>query len=207
MPDPLPVMEESPQATATLNVDQWTGKVNQGLAPSPGKASPQKQNGFFVPTRLNFDEPTNHDDIIYEAESPDEAALVRMASSYGFKLISRSPNTVTILIPGEGLVTFEVLHVLAFDSTRKRMSVVVRRPPDGEILMYCKGADTVVMERLSRDHRKAEDQTDSSGAGSRSRRQSITESTEIHLDVYARDGLRTLCMARKVSAVYGVVIF
>ncbi|XP_020910212.1 probable phospholipid-transporting ATPase VD isoform X2 [Exaiptasia diaphana] len=196
---PPPVMEESTQPTASLHVDNGTGEVNQGLAPSPAKTSPQKQNGFVVPTRLNFDQCTNHNDIIYEAESPDEAALVRMASSYGFKLISRSPNTVTILIPGEGLVTFEVLHVLAFDSTRKRMSVVVRRPPDGEILMYCKGADTVVMERLSRDHRKAEDQTDSSGAGngSKSRRHSITESTEIHLDVYARDGLRTLCMARK----------
>lgn len=194
-----------PCNTNTLGVNgcdgesiQNNGRINQGLVPSPGKKSPQKHNGLFVPTRLNIDQQSpSYNDIVYEAESPDEAALVKMASSYGFKLISRSPHTVTLLIPEEGLVTYEVLHILPFDSSRKRMSVIVRRPPDGEIMMYCKGADSVVMERLSRDHRKDEgDQTDAHGGGSR--RVSMIESTEIHLDVYARDGLRTLCMARKV---------
>ena len=43
---------------------------------------------------------------------------------------------------------FEILNVCEFNSTRKRMSTVVRGP-DGKIKMYCKGADTVILERLA----------------------------------------------------------
>ena len=38
---------------------------------------------------------------------------------------------------------FQILNVCEFNSTRKRMSTVVRGP-DGKIKMYCKGADTVI---------------------------------------------------------------
>jgi len=34
---------------------------------------------------------------------------------------------------------YEVLNVLEFNSTRKRMSVVIRTP-EGKIKLYCKGA-------------------------------------------------------------------
>lgn len=37
---------------------------------------------------------------------------------------------------------YEVLNVLEFTSARKRMSVIVRTP-QGQIKLYCKGADTV----------------------------------------------------------------
>lgn len=43
---------------------------------------------------------------------------------------------------------FEILNVCEFNSTRKRMSTVVRGP-DGKIKLYCKGADTVIFERLA----------------------------------------------------------
>lgn len=43
---------------------------------------------------------------------------------------------------------FEILNVCEFNSTRKRMSTVVRGP-DGKIKMYCKGADNVILERLA----------------------------------------------------------
>lgn len=45
---------------------------------------------------------------------------------------------------------YEVLNVLEFTSTRKRMSVIVRCP-DGAIRLLCKGADNVIYERLSSD--------------------------------------------------------
>lgn len=41
-----------------------------------------------------------------------------------------------------------LLHVLGFSSDRKRQSVVVR-DPRGRLLLYCKGADSVVMPRLA----------------------------------------------------------
>jgi phospholipid-transporting ATPase len=42
---------------------------------------------------------------------------------------------------------YEILNVCEFNSTRKRMSTVVRGP-DGKNKLYCKGADTVILERL-----------------------------------------------------------
>ena len=36
----------------------------------------------------------------YEAESPDELALVKAVSSYGCRLVKRSANTVTVSLPG-----------------------------------------------------------------------------------------------------------
>ena len=53
----------------------------------------------------------------------------------------------------EGEVDFEILHVLAFDSTRKRMSVVVRHPLTKEIVLYTKGADSAVLSVLARKYK------------------------------------------------------
>lgn len=36
----------------------------------------------------------------YEAESPDELALVRAASTYGCRLLKRSPDKVVVWLPG-----------------------------------------------------------------------------------------------------------
>ncbi len=37
----------------------------------------------------------------YEAESPDELALVQAASSYGCKLLKRTPDRVMLSLPGK----------------------------------------------------------------------------------------------------------
>ncbi|XP_064528363.1 phospholipid-transporting ATPase VB isoform X1 [Pseudopipra pipra] len=124
--------------------------------------------------------------LCYEAESPDEAALVHAAQAYSFSLVSRTPERVTVRLPQGTLLTFDILHTLGFDSVRKRMSVVVRHPLTKEIVVYTKGADSVIMDLLE----------DSAGAEKRMKR--IKEKTQKHLDLYARDGLRTLCIAKKV---------
>lgn len=69
------------------------------------------------------------------------------------------------------------LKVLEFNSTRKRMSVIVREP-EGRVLMITKGADSVIYQRLRKDHP-----------------QDLKESTQRDLDEYANAGLRTLCIA------------
>lgn len=43
------------------------------------------------------------------------------------------------LFPGFGLCEYEVLHVLPFDSNRKRMSIIVRHPQTLQKILYCKG--------------------------------------------------------------------
>ncbi|TDL16375.1 hypothetical protein BD410DRAFT_888837 [Rickenella mellea] len=72
------------------------------------------------------------------------------------------------------------------------MSTVVQTP-EGKIKLYCKGADTVIMERLSKTQ------------------QHYTEKTFSHLKDYATEGIRTPCLAyrdiseaeyREWSAVY-----
>lgn len=88
------------------------------------------------------------ENLYYEAESPDEAALVYAARAYGFVLLARTPNNVTVKLPSGQVLDFEVLDTLTFDSNRKRMSVLVRHPVTKECVLYTKGADYAIMELL-----------------------------------------------------------
>lgn len=87
-------------------------------------------------------------ELRYEAESPDEAALVYAARAYNCSLVGRLSDQVSVELPHLGTLSFEVLHTLGFDSVRKRMSVVVRHPLTDEINVYTKGADSVIMDLL-----------------------------------------------------------
>ncbi|XP_067104194.1 phospholipid-transporting ATPase VB [Osmerus mordax] len=130
-----------------------------------------------------------HPGLCYEAESPDEAALVHAARAYGFTLLGRGPDRVTVRLPWGEELTFQVLDTLTFDPSRRRMSVLVRHPVSGEVVLYTKGADFAIMELLATsaaEHRFEEKQ------------KAIAAVTQKHLDLYARQGLRTLCCTKKV---------
>ena len=88
--------------------------------------------------------------IIFQASSPDEAALVKGAQSLGYIFTTRRPRSVSILHNGIAQ-EWEILNICEFNSTRKRMSAVVR-DPQGKIKLYIKGADTVILERLKPDN-------------------------------------------------------
>ena len=45
---------------------------------------------------------------------------------------------------------YKLLNLIEFDSTRKRMSVIVRTE-DNRILLICKGADSIIEKRLTPD--------------------------------------------------------
>jgi phospholipid-transporting ATPase len=115
-------------------------------------------------------------EIKYQAASPDEGALVEGAVLLGYRFIARKPRAVRILVDGREL-EYELLAVLEFNSTRKRMSTIFRSP-EGKIICYCKGADTVILERLGKEN-------------------PFVETTLTHLEEYAADGLRTLCLAMR----------
>lgn len=115
-------------------------------------------------------------EIKYQAASPDEGALVEGAVMLGYQFTARRPRSVMITIEGENH-EYELLAVLEFNSTRKRMSTIFRCP-DGKVRCYCKGADTVILERLGSEN-------------------SFVEATLQHLEEYATEGLRTLCLAMR----------
>lgn len=102
---------------------------------------------LHVPAQSTVPE-TASGNLLYEAESPDEAALVYAAKAYGFTLMGRTPNSVTVKLPSGDNLVFEVLDTLAFDYTRKRMSILVRHPITRECVLYTKGADYAIMELL-----------------------------------------------------------
>lgn len=91
----------------------------------------------------------------YKAQSPDEAALVQAAKDVGYTFHSREVNHIVITTPEGEEVNYELLNILEFTSARKRMSIIVRTPDD-HIILYCKGADNVIFERLKggQDFRK-----------------------------------------------------
>ncbi|XP_064475067.1 probable phospholipid-transporting ATPase IM isoform X2 [Ornithodoros turicata] len=112
----------------------------------------------------------------YQAQSPDEAALTSAARNFGFVFKNRTPKSITIEVWGKE-ESYELFGILDFNNVRKRMSVIVKK--DGKMKLYCKGADSVIFERLhpSSDELKA--------------------MTTEHLNKFAGEGLRTLCLAYK----------
>ena len=118
----------------------------------------------------------------YNASSPDEKALVEACAMFGMKFLGEDENGQIIKTKIEdsrsGLKStklYEKLFVLEFDSTRKRMSVIVRYPC-GKIMLVTKGAETSVLPKCIRGP--------------------IKESNK-HIDEYALVGLRTLAIAVK----------
>lgn len=98
-------------------------------------------------------ETQNDGEIDFQASSPDELALVRAAQELGYLAMNRESSLLTIKTYPNGinqdpvLEQYEILDVIEFSSKRKRMSVTVRFP-DGRVCVICKGADTIVMQRL-----------------------------------------------------------
>lgn len=146
---------------------------------------------------------------MYEAESPDELALVNAAYSYDCCLLNRSPNHILVSMPtAAATVEYEILKILPFDSSRKCMSIVVRQTGTQEILLYTKGADSSIMPVLEPcAHNSPEGRSTMIwffvkplhvlslslifllGV--------LREQTQQQLDRYAREGLRILVMAKR----------
>uniref|UniRef100_A0A8C1NDY9 Phospholipid-transporting ATPase n=1 Tax=Cyprinus carpio TaxID=7962 RepID=A0A8C1NDY9_CYPCA len=120
-------------------------------------------------------EERNEGELVYQAQSPDEGALVTAARNFGFVFRSRTPETITLYEMGQA-VTYQLLAILDFNNVRKRMSVIVRNPK-GQLKLYSKGADTILFDRL--DPRCKQD------------------SFSPRLKEFAGEGLRTLALAYK----------
>ncbi|KAI1645875.1 phospholipid-translocating P-type ATPase [Daldinia loculata] len=117
--------------------------------------------------------------IEYKAQSPDEAALVATARDMGFTVLGHTADGIRVNVMGEE-IHYQILNTIEFNSSRKRMSAIVKMP-DGRIILFCKGADSIIYSRLKRGE-QAE----------------LRKTTAEHLEMFAREGLRTLCIAERV---------
>lgn len=93
-------------------------------------------------------EETKTDDLIYNSSSPDEIALANFGKYCGheFRGMDESGKMV-IRIEGND-VEFKRHYVLEFNSDRKRQSVIFEEA-NGDVWIYTKGADNVMMARAS----------------------------------------------------------
>lgn len=117
--------------------------------------------------------------MIFKAQSPDEEALVATARDMGFTVLGNSGEGINLNVLGVDR-HYQILNTIEFNSTRKRMSSIVRMP-DGRIVLICKGADSVIYARLKKGEQRE-----------------LRKDTAEHLEMFAREGLRTLCIAHKV---------
>lgn len=192
----------------------------------------------------------------YQAESPDEGALVEASSlEFGFQVIGRDSSGITLAVDTpsifsderiverlkEGLVTeltlaaetsswigelgahdaesqgkrqetWEVLAINRFDSTRKRMSILVRSPQElGSIpMLLCKGADSAMVDpQVLRNpsHAMAGDEDaakifqrgwEPDDCDDEDWDRTTTLSLQSHLGEFAREGLRTLVLGVRI---------
>uniref|UniRef100_A0A8C5MKB7 Phospholipid-transporting ATPase n=1 Tax=Leptobrachium leishanense TaxID=445787 RepID=A0A8C5MKB7_9ANUR len=179
-----PTAEETEQAEHDIHTSCSLDSINET---KPGSMEESTHNVGICEAL----DKSHTNELCYEAESPDEAALVYAARAYRCTLQSRTPDLITVEVGFLGSLTFQILHILPFDSVRKRMSVIVRHPISNKVVVYTKGADSVIMELLS------------SGVSDNKPemlQRNIQKLTQKHLNEYANCGLRTLCIAKKVIA-------
>lgn len=120
-------------------------------------------------------------EISYNASSPDELALVNFARYCGYEFQGKDDmNHLLVRNPKNEIRKFELLHILEFNSTRKRMSIIFRDLSTNELILLTKGADSIIQDRLHESENNR------------------CEVTYKHLENYATVGLRTLVLAKKI---------
>eukprot|EP00357_Protocruzia_adherens_P031005 CAMPEP_0115027382 /NCGR_PEP_ID=MMETSP0216-20121206/35470_1 /TAXON_ID=223996 /ORGANISM="Protocruzia adherens, Strain Boccale" /LENGTH=1125 /DNA_ID=CAMNT_0002402961 /DNA_START=28 /DNA_END=3405 /DNA_ORIENTATION=- len=122
-----------------------------------------------------------HHDAEYQASSPDELALVNGAKYLGLEFmgLDREGNMNLQNHLNGKKEQWQLLNVLEFTNERRRMSVIVRSPDD-RIILFCKGADSMIFPRLK--HECAQ----------------LMKETLEHLEEFGQEGLRTLGVAYKI---------
>ncbi|KAI8514226.1 putative phospholipid-transporting ATPase IF, partial [Branchiostoma belcheri] len=109
---------------------------------SSANSTPVKANGVSMDSAASFE---------YQASSPDEKALVEAADRFGITFLGQTRITegksagdfLKISVRGEEK-EYELLHILEFDPTRKRMSAIIKLP-NGNIRLYTKGAESALL--------------------------------------------------------------
>ncbi len=130
---------------------------------------------------IDYSQSTKSNQINYQSSSIDELALVNGSLDCGVTLKDKTISNIKIDFFNKFTEVWEILAILPFDSERKHMSVIAKSKITGEISLYSKGADEVIFCKLKQDIKS----------------NNLKNAIEIN-DIFARQGLRTLVMGKKV---------
>ena len=112
-------------------------------------------------------------------------ALTNGAKQAGYELTGRTANEIVIHTHhhlGQREERYRVHAEFPFDSTRKRMSLIVETPDHSYVLM-CKGADSIILPRCLFNTPELKQ---------------IEQQTIDNLYSFAVEGLRTLVMGKRL---------
>ena len=117
----------------------------------------------------------------YQASSPDEYSFIQFCVKLGIVYESeyKDPDSSAMIrniLFKDQLLKYKILQIFEFDSTRKRMSVIVEDMQTNEIILFCKGAETSIFPCCS---------------------DGDIQSCKETIDTFARNGWRTLALAYK----------
>jgi phospholipid-translocating ATPase len=84
----------------------------------------------------------------YQASSPDEVALVKLAETVGMTLEFRDQKSMKIKNILGQIENFEILENFPFSSDTKRMGILVRHVETNRLIFYLKGADTAIISKV-----------------------------------------------------------
>jgi len=128
---------------------------------------------------INSEKVPNSDQVVYSASSPDDEALVCGAKYFGWEFRDRQDGCALIRCKAKNneIDKYEILEVMEFSSKRKRMSVILK-DRNGKLLVFSKGADTVMQPRLKKGQEE------------------LWKKTSDHMLKFAIEGFRTLVIAQ-----------
>uniref|UniRef100_A0A1B6E947 Phospholipid-transporting ATPase n=1 Tax=Clastoptera arizonana TaxID=38151 RepID=A0A1B6E947_9HEMI len=112
--------------------------------------------------------------VVYQASSPDEVALVKWTEEVGLAVVKRDLVSLQLRDPANRIMDFSILQTFPFTSESKRMGIIIKDTSNGEITFYLKGADMVMNGIVQ-----------------------YTDWLEEECGNMAREGLRTLVVAKR----------
>jgi phospholipid-translocating ATPase len=91
--------------------------------------------------------------LSYQASSPDEVALVKIAEELNLTLVYRTDKEMKIRNSNNVIEEYEVLANFPFTSDTKRMGILLRNKKYGHILFYLKGAESIMEHFVKQEYK------------------------------------------------------
>ena len=129
-------------------------------------------------------------ELVYQASSPDEIAILNFARKYKYIFFGRKDNNKIIVEKPDikdskimKKIIYKIPIRFEYSSERKSMSIIVQNLENPEeIYLFMKGADNIILNKRDKKNKN---------------NHKIIRNIQDALDIYAKEGLRVLAVAYK----------